>query len=42
MFWIFLADCFLLGYVGAHPLEGNLVLLGQFGTVTYFAFFPLL
>jgi len=42
VFWIFLADCFLLGYVGAHPPEGNLVLLGQLGTAAYFAFFPLL
>jgi quinol-cytochrome oxidoreductase complex cytochrome b subunit len=42
VFWIFLADCFLLGYVGAHPPEGNLVLMGQIGTLVYFAFFPLL
>ena len=42
VFWIFLADCFLLGYVGAHPPEGNLVLIGQLGTLAYFAFFPLL
>ena len=42
VFWIFVADCFLLGYVGAHPPEGNLVLLGQLGTAAYFAFFPLL
>jgi len=42
VFWIFLADCFLLGYVGAHPPEGNLVLMGQLGTAAYFAFFPLL
>ena len=42
VFWIFLADCFLLGYVGAHPPEGNLVLIGQLGTFAYFAFFPLL
>ena len=42
VFWIFVADCFLLGYVGAHPPEGNLVLMGQLGTVAYFAFFPLL
>ena len=42
VFWIFLADCFLLGYVGAHPPEGNLVLMGQLGTAAYFGFFPLL
>ena len=42
VFWIFLADCFVLGYVGAHPPEGNLVLIGQIGTACYFGFFPLL
>jgi len=42
VFWIFLADCFLLGYCGAHKPEGNVVLLGQLGTAAYFAFFPLL
>jgi quinol-cytochrome oxidoreductase complex cytochrome b subunit len=42
VFWIFLADCFLLGYVGAHKPEGNIVLIGQLGTLAYFAFFPLL
>ena len=38
-FWIFLADCFLLGYVGANPPEGYFVLLGQVGTAYYFAHF---
>jgi len=42
VFWLFLADCFLLGYVGAHPPEGNLVLMGQIGTAVYFGFFPLI
>jgi quinol-cytochrome oxidoreductase complex cytochrome b subunit len=42
VFWIFLADCFLLGYVGAHKPEGNIVLIGQLATAGYFAFFPLL
>jgi quinol-cytochrome oxidoreductase complex cytochrome b subunit len=38
-FWIFLADCFLLGYVGANPPEGYFVILGQIGTAYYFAHF---
>jgi quinol-cytochrome oxidoreductase complex cytochrome b subunit len=38
-FWIFLADCFLLGYVGANPPEGYFVMLGQIGTAYYFAHF---
>ena len=38
-FSIFLADCFLLGYVGANPPEGYFVILGQIGTAYYFAHF---
>jgi ubiquinol-cytochrome c reductase cytochrome b/c1 subunit len=38
-FWIFVADCFLLGYVGANPPEGYFVILGQIGTAYYFAHF---
>jgi len=38
-FWILVADCILLGYVGAMPAEGIWVLLGQVGTAYYFAHF---
>ena len=38
-FWLLLADCLMLGYVGAHPPEGVYVLMGQFGTLYYFAHF---
>jgi quinol-cytochrome oxidoreductase complex cytochrome b subunit len=38
-FWVFVADCFLLGYVGANPPEGYFVLLGQITTAYYFAHF---
>jgi quinol-cytochrome oxidoreductase complex cytochrome b subunit len=34
---LFIANAFVLGYVGAHPPEGNLVLIGQLCTVWYFA-----
>jgi len=38
-FWIFVLDCFLLGYVGANPPEGHFVILGQVATAYYFAHF---
>ena len=38
-FWIFLADCIVLGVVGANPPEGYYVLAGQIGTAYYFAHF---
>jgi ubiquinol-cytochrome c reductase cytochrome b/c1 subunit len=42
VFWIFVADCLVLGYVGAHPPEGAMVMIGRIATFAYFAFFPLL
>jgi quinol-cytochrome oxidoreductase complex cytochrome b subunit len=42
IFWIFAADCIVLGYVGAHPPEGNMVLIGRIATFAYFGFFPLI
>jgi quinol-cytochrome oxidoreductase complex cytochrome b subunit len=38
-FWIFIADCILLGVVGGHPPEGAWVPIGQAATAYYFAFF---
>ena len=38
-FWIFVIDCFVLGYVGANPPEGYFVILGQVATAYYFAHF---
>ncbi|MEQ8665701.1 MAG: cytochrome b/b6 [Rhodospirillales bacterium] len=35
-FWIFLADCVLLGYIGGKPAEGAYVLIGQLATTWYF------
>jgi quinol-cytochrome oxidoreductase complex cytochrome b subunit len=42
IFWIFLADCILLGYIGSQPPEGNIVLVGRAATAFYFGFFPLI
>ncbi len=36
-FWIFFLNCFVLGYVGAKPAEGVLVIVGQWSTLYYFA-----
>jgi ubiquinol-cytochrome c reductase cytochrome b/c1 subunit len=41
VFWLFLVDCVILGYVGAHPPEGAMVTIGRICTFGYFAFFPL-
>ncbi len=38
-FWVLLIDCFVLGYCGAHPPEGILVVVGQLATAWYFIHF---
>jgi ubiquinol-cytochrome c reductase cytochrome b subunit len=38
-FWLFVADCIFLGWLGSKPAEGRYVLMAQFGTLYYFAFF---
>ncbi len=39
LIWIFVADCILLGYVGAMPAEGLWIPIGQAATFYYFAHF---
>jgi quinol-cytochrome oxidoreductase complex cytochrome b subunit len=41
-FWVLLADCVMLGYLGAHPPEGIYVPLAQLGTFYYFGHFLVL
>jgi quinol-cytochrome oxidoreductase complex cytochrome b subunit len=41
-FWVLVADCVLLGYLGAHPPEGTYVVLAQIGTAYYFFHFLIL
>jgi ubiquinol-cytochrome c reductase cytochrome b subunit len=45
-FWVFLADCLLLGWVGQEAAEGIPLILGRLGTAYYFihffVFLPLL
>ncbi|ALK10250.1 cytochrome b [Blastochloris viridis] len=38
-FWLFVADCIFLGWLGAMPAEGIYPTLSQVGTVWYFAHF---
>jgi quinol-cytochrome oxidoreductase complex cytochrome b subunit len=42
MFYLFVADVAVLGYVGAQPTTPTLVVLGQIATFMYFAMFLLL
>ena len=36
LFWVFVADTFVLGYIGAHPAEGHFLLIGRIATAYYF------
>ena len=38
-FWVLLADCIILGWVGGNPPEGMFVIIGQVATAYYFAHF---
>jgi ubiquinol-cytochrome c reductase cytochrome b subunit len=38
-FWLFVADCLMLGYLGSQTPEGIHLILSQLGTIYYFGFF---
>ena len=38
LFWFFLADCFLLGWLGGQPIETPFIQIGQIGTIFYFGY----
>jgi ubiquinol-cytochrome c reductase cytochrome b subunit len=42
LFWVFLADCIVLGWVGAQHPEGLPLILGRIGTAYYFIHFLIL
>ncbi len=42
LFWIFLADCIMLGWVGSQHPEGLPLILGRVGTAYYFIHFLIL
>ena len=37
LYWLFFADCMILGWVGANPAEGMFIVIGRVATVWYFA-----
>lgn len=41
LFWFFLADCLLLGWIGCEPVEAPYVTIGQISSVAFFLFFAL-
>lgn len=41
LFWLFVFDCVLLGYIGAMPAEGIYLIIGRIGLAWYFAHFAL-
>jgi quinol-cytochrome oxidoreductase complex cytochrome b subunit len=41
-FWIFLADCIVLGYIGAKPPEGMFLIVGRVATAYYFLHFVII
>lgn len=42
LFWIFLVNCLVLGWVGAKPPEGYYLLIGRLSTAYYFVHFLIL
>jgi quinol-cytochrome oxidoreductase complex cytochrome b subunit len=41
LFWLFVSDCILLGYIGAMPAEGIYLIIGRLALMWYFAHFAL-
>jgi len=39
LFWFFLMNCFILGWIGSQPVHQPYVFIGQFATIFYFAYF---
>ena len=39
IFWLLVANCFLLTWIGGRPVEDPYILLGQIFTTFYFSFF---
>jgi ubiquinol-cytochrome c reductase cytochrome b/c1 subunit len=39
LFWVLMADCFVLGYVGGKPAEPPYIAIGQVATAYYFIHF---
>ena len=39
VFWLFLFNALVLGYVGSQPPDGNMIMIGQAATAWYFIHF---
>ena len=37
LYWLFFADCMILGWIGANPAEGMYIVIGRLATAWYFA-----
>jgi quinol-cytochrome oxidoreductase complex cytochrome b subunit len=42
VFWIFLINSVVLGYIGGQPPDDTVVMVGRIATAVYFLFFPFL
>jgi ubiquinol-cytochrome c reductase cytochrome b subunit len=42
LFWVLVADCLVLGWIGANPPEGHFLVIGRIATVYYFVHFLVL
>jgi ubiquinol-cytochrome c reductase cytochrome b subunit len=41
LFWLFLADCLLLGWIGCQPVEAPYVIIGQIASVGFLFYFSI-
>jgi ubiquinol-cytochrome c reductase cytochrome b subunit len=41
IFWLLLADCLLLGWIGCQPVEAPFVTIGQISSFVFFLFFAI-
>ena len=41
LFWLLLADCLLLGWIGCQPVEAPFVTIGQIPSFLFFLFFAI-
>jgi ubiquinol-cytochrome c reductase cytochrome b subunit len=42
LFWILVADCFILGWIGSQPVEPPYVAIGQLASLVFFAYFAII